>query len=73
MPTLDISEHTLRENVRELMKRNLLLREVVNNKAYYRPSDDWLLAEVNNVKAMSIKDKLKYMSEEEKQELLSLL
>jgi predicted DNA-binding transcriptional regulator len=73
MPTLDISEGTLRENVRELMKRNLLLREVVNNKAYYRPSDDWLLAEVNNVKAMSIKDKLKYMSEEEKQELLSLL
>jgi hypothetical protein len=55
------------------MKRNLLLREVVNNKAYYRPSDDWLLAEVGNVKAMSIKDKLKYMSEEEKQELLSLL
>jgi hypothetical protein len=73
MPTLDISEGTLRENVRELMKRSLLLREVVNNKAYYRPSDDWLLAEVGNVKAMSIKDKLKYMSEEEKQELLSLL
>jgi hypothetical protein len=73
MPTLDISEGTLRENVRELMKRSLLLREVVNNKAYYRPSDDWLLAEVGNVKAMSIKDNLKYMSEEEKQELLSLL
>lgn len=74
MPTLDISEGTLRENVRELIKRGLLLREVENNKPYYRPSDEWLLTEVSTIKAATnLKDKLKYMTEEEKAELRSLL
>lgn len=73
MPTLDIWETALRNNIRELIKDWLILRELTSTKAFYRASDKWIKSSstAGEVKKRTLLEEINSLPPKEREELIN--